>query len=81
LNMFTNILLPIGWIGAGWHIKGIGISGIFIVIGSGLSLTGVAALLLPKFRASEMPETTGEFPNILHITPEPSEEVIHPPKN
>lgn len=81
LNMFTNILLPIGWIGAGWLIKGIGISGIFIVIGGGLSLTGMVALMLPKFRASEMPETTGEFPNILHITPEPSEDIIHPPKN
>ncbi len=55
LNMITNLLLPIGWVGAGWILKRFGVERMFVGVGAVLALVGIAGMLSTTFRNATMP--------------------------
>lgn len=60
ISMLQNVLLPVGWFTAGWMIKGLGVEGLFIFLGVGLMIAGLAGFWFPTFRDSVMPKNDEE---------------------
>lgn len=56
LNMITNLLLPVGWVGAGWVLKAFGVERMFIGVGVVLALVGMVGMASKTFRNATMPQ-------------------------